>query len=240
MNLSESPRQVRVPRLKMMVCLRIFISIAPLFLSNICLAMSVDEILKGVSSFISSQEKAFDSYTARVRTEMAIGDEEEKETIFARGSVSFKRPDEFVQKIDEVKGTIKKEDAQAMIESPMRPFEIYEVFKEGHRFEYAGEEGDLYLLKVFPKKGYKDGVKGEIGINREDFAICLVDLETPSINLGVYSVKVKMKERFFKIEGFWVPEEIVLESKMRMLIKKIESKTIWSFSDYQFGSPLPK
>lgn len=205
-----------------------------LFFANTSFGISSDEILKGVEGFIQSQEQAFSSYTARVRVEMVMDNEKEKGGLFATGSVSFKRPDSFTTKIDEMKGAVKKEDAQAMIDSPMGPFEIYDIFKEGHSFKYDREDEKTYWLFVFPKKGCDDAVKGKIGINKDDFAISFVDVETSSVNLGLFSCKMKLKEKFFKVEGFYVPEELVIETKMRMLIKKMDMKTEWSFSDYKF------
>ncbi|MEW6104676.1 MAG: hypothetical protein AB1630_12840 [bacterium] len=203
-----------------------------LFLSP-CFGITCDEILKGVQGFIQAQDQAFSSYTANVRVEMSGGDEKEKGTIFATGSVSFERPDKLTTKIDEIKGDIKKEIKNNSLFEPLPPFDMYDIFKENHQFEYIGEEESLYLLKVFPKKEASEAVKGRVGINKEDFAISF-DVETPNVNLGLFSCKMKMKARFVGIDKCWVPQEMFIENKMRMLLKRMDIKTQWFFDDYKF------
>lgn len=205
-----------------------------LFCSSISFGATLDEILKGTQGFIQTQEKSFSSYTARVRVEMDMDHKEGKGSVIGTGTFSFERPDKITQNIEEMK--VDGKNKKMELHPPFAPFELYEIFNDKfQRFEYSGENETTHILKVISKKGSNDTVSGRIEIDKQDFAVLLIDVEISNVNLGLFFCKTFMKERFIKIGECWVPKEMFIKAKMRMLLKRVNIKTQWFFNDYRIN-----
>ncbi len=203
-------------------------------LPKVIFGSSVDEIINRVRDFIQYQEQILSIYTARVNIEK----NENKGRVIATGTIYFQMPDKVVQKIDEITyiGEAKKIENYDDDLFPLEPFELYTIFKKkGHKFEYIGENENAYLLKVTPIKGCEEPFKGTIEIDKKEFAIVLVDVEASEVNLGLFHVKARLKERFIKVDRYWVLEEMVSDLKIRKLFKKERTIIYWRFSNYKIN-----
>ncbi len=118
------------------------------------------------------------------------------------------------------------------------PFEIYEIFEEKeYKFEYIKEEDNLYLFRILPEKGCKEPFKGRIGIDKAEFAIVFAEVDICPPNLGVFSVKLKIRAGFKKInDKYWLPYEVVTDSAARILWKKMKMVTKRTYSDFKIGA----
>lgn len=200
-----------------------------------------DEILKKVKEFVQNQEKILPQYTASVSATLLV----EGAVIEGEGNLSFKPPDIYKEDIGTatcyVGGNLQPAKEQEGLKKfleplPISPFDIYEIFlrEEDYELKYIKEENNLYLFRIIPKKGCEEPLKGQIGIDKTEFAITFADVELDPPNFVVFSVKVKIKASFKKInDKYWLPYETITDSTTRVLFKKIKMNTKRTYSNFK-------
>jgi hypothetical protein len=193
-------------------------------------------ILERTKEFAQTQKMILPKYMASVSATLLMNEA----VIKGEGILCFEPPDIYKEEIGDITCSvegIEPEKLKELLKSPsISPFEIYEIFKEkdDYDFKYIKEENNLYLFRITPKKGCKEPLEGQIGIDKTEFAIVFADVDFGSINLGLFSVKVKIKASFNKVgDRYWLPYELVENSTIRVLWKKMKMVTTRMYSNFK-------
>lgn len=189
---------------------------------------------------MQNQEKILPQYTASVSITLLV----DEGVIKGEGILCFEPPDTYKEDIGTstcyVDGNLQPakdpERLKELLEPPpISPFDIYKIFAEkDYGFKYIKEEDNLYLFHIIPPKGCEEPLKGQIGIDKTEFAITFADIELGPLNLGLFSVKMKMKISFNKIDDrYWLPYEMITDSTTRILWKKMKMVTKRMYSNFE-------
>ncbi len=208
------------------------------FADRVSAQADIAEILEKVKGFAENQQKILPEYTADTMVVFKINEG----TIQGTGRLYFEPLNTYKHDIKEVICFVDgiaqppkdKEVAKELFELPISPFDIYEIFKtDEYMLEYKDKKNNLYIFCIIPKKGCKEPFNGRIGIDDKEFAIAFTEMETPTLQLGLFSVKTKIKAFFKKIEDkYWLPYKVDTESKTQVLWKKMEVYTHHTYSNF--------
>jgi hypothetical protein len=82
--------------------------------------------------------------------------------------------------------------------------------ESNYSFEMAGfehsDEGDRYVLKVFPRTKNKFLYRGKIWVDAADFAVARIEGE-PAQNPSFFIKHTEVRHRYQKVGDFWLPAE---------------------------------
>jgi hypothetical protein len=187
--------------------------------------LSADEVMDRVVEMDNTRARAIEGYS-NLRTyhlECHCVSHKKADMVVR---INYKAPDkkEFTIVSESGSGTVRDRVFKKLLEAELESMQQENqqqsaVTPENYIFQMSDYEksdtDEFYVLDAQPRNKNKFLFRGHIWVDVKDFAITRVDGE-PAVNPSWWTEKTDFKQRYQKIDRFWLPESNESETKVRV------------------------